>query len=296
MSCFVPAAGSHGGDGPLVARAIGLDPKAVLDLSQSLNPFAADVAAITARHLDALGSYPDPDSATAMLADALDVDPGRLLLTNGGSEAIALVADELGGRVRSEPEFALHPRGESGPIWRSDPQNPTGRLAEVDETADIWDEAFYPLATGHWSAGRPAITVGSLTKVFACPGLRLGYVIADDVERLARRQPIWSVGSLPLAVLPELLESCDLPAWERAIDSARRTLVELFADRDFVVEAHAAPWILVHAPGLREQLAIHGVIVRDCRNFGLAGVVRVAVPNSDGLAHLEAALDRALET
>jgi len=33
------------------------------------------------------------------------------------------------------------------------------------------------------------------------------------------------------------------------------------------------------APGLREALAPHGVIVRDCANFGLPGVVRIAVPN-----------------
>ena len=72
------------------------------------------------------------------------VDPDRLLLTNGGAEAIALVGAELGGRVE-EPDFALYPRG-GGPLWRSNPHNPTGRLARGP--ADVWDEAFYPLATG----------------------------------------------------------------------------------------------------------------------------------------------------
>ncbi|MCE2532210.1 MAG: aminotransferase class I/II-fold pyridoxal phosphate-dependent enzyme, partial [Acidimicrobiia bacterium] len=99
----------------------------------------------------------------------------------------------------SEPEFGLHPRGDSGSVWRSDPHNPSGHLAGSDETADVWDEAFYPLATGCWTAGRSGIVVGSLTKTFACPGLRLGYLIADDVARFGRRQPHWSVGSLALA-------------------------------------------------------------------------------------------------
>lgn len=42
----VPPAGRHGGDGPAVARALGLEPGSLLDLSQNLNPFAPDVVAI----------------------------------------------------------------------------------------------------------------------------------------------------------------------------------------------------------------------------------------------------------
>src|SRR6185503_7960893 len=88
--------GAHGGDGPRLARALGLDPARVLDLSQSLNPVAPPVAPVVARHLDRLGEYPDPADATATMAAALGVDPARVLLTNGGAEAIALVAAELG--------------------------------------------------------------------------------------------------------------------------------------------------------------------------------------------------------
>ena len=178
----------------------------MLDLSQNLNPFAPDVATLAARHIGALRRYPDPAAATRLLADALDVDPDRVALTNGAAEAIDLVAGEIGGRVHSEPEFGLHPRGDSGPVWRSDPHNPSGHLAGTGEVADVWDEAFYPLATGCWTAGRSGTVVGSLTKTFACPGLQLGYLIADDVERFVRRQPRWSVGSLALALLADLLE------------------------------------------------------------------------------------------
>ena len=41
-------------------------------------------------------------------------------------------------------------------------------------------------------------------------------------------------------------------------------------------------WVLVHRPGLRELLAPHGIVVRDCTSFGLCGVARVAVPDDDG--------------
>ena len=197
----VPVPGPHGGDSTRVAEALGMDPNSILDLSQNLNPFAPDVAAIAAGHLNALRRYPDPAAAARLLAEAVGVEPERLLRTNGGAAAVATVTSEIGGCVRSEPEFGLHPRGIGGPVWRSDPHNPSGVLAGPGERADVWDEAFYPLATGQWSAGRPGVVIGSLTKVFACPGLRLGYVIADDVGRFARHQPEWAVGSLGLAVL-----------------------------------------------------------------------------------------------
>ena len=66
----------------------------------------------------------------------------------------------------------------AAPRIRSNPNNPTGRLAGAGETAAVWDEAFYPLATGVWTRGDRRRTggggLGSLTKVFACPGLRVG--------------------------------------------------------------------------------------------------------------------------
>ena len=286
----IPPAGPHGGDGPRIAQALDIDPQSVIDLSQSPNPFAPNVASILARHLDSVRRYPDPTEAAELLAEAVGVDSQRLILTNGGSEAIRLVAHEISGRVWTEPEFGLHPRNLEGPVWRSDPHNPSGRLADPDETADVWDEAFYPLATGRWTAGRAGVVVGSLTKVFACPGLRLGYVIADDVERFARHQPQWSVNSLAVSVLPELLDLADLPAWSEAVATARKELAEELRRFGFAVEAADAPWVLVRAPGLRERLAPHGVVVRDCASFGMPEYVRVGVPDSDGLARLESAM------
>jgi histidinol-phosphate/aromatic aminotransferase/cobyric acid decarboxylase-like protein len=288
---MIPSPGAHGGDGAAVARALGLDPVDVVDLSMSLNPFAPDVAAMAARHVDAVGRYPDAGEATAALADAMGVDPDRLVLTNGGSEAISLVASVLGGGVAAEPEFALHPRQAVGPRWRSNPNNPTGHLAPAAETADVWDEAFFPLATGRWTRGDVgAVVVGSLTKVFACPGLRLGYVLADDARRLTAAQPAWPLGGISLAVLPELLAGADLAGWRDRIASRRRQLVDLLLEHGLRADAADAPWVLVDAPDLRDRLAPHGVVVRDCTSFGLPGTVRIAVPDDRGLERLHEVL------
>ncbi len=240
----VPPPGLHGGDGPAVAEALHLDPASVLDLSVSLNPFAPDVRALARRHVDALVRYPDPHRATRALADAMRVDVDR----------------ELGPGWVEEPDFAMYRRHlpavrRGAPRWRSNPHNPTGRLASPDETAAVWDEAFYALATGEWTRGDAgAVVVGSLTKLFACPGLRLGYVLAPDApfaDRIRDRQPRWAVNGLAVALVPELLERTDLPA----------------------------PL---------------GIVVRDCASFGLPECARIAVPGPADLERLEHAL-RAVE-
>jgi histidinol-phosphate/aromatic aminotransferase/cobyric acid decarboxylase-like protein len=271
-----------------VAEALG---QQMLDLSVSLNPVGPDVTKIVARHLDAVRSYPHAGDAARRVADAIGVAPDRLLLTNGGAEAIALVAAEVGGTVVEEPEFSLFPR-RNGPRWRSNPNNPTGLLAAAQMQADVWDEAFYPLATGTWTRGdSEAIVVGSLTKLFACPGLRLGYILADDVGRFSRHQPEWSVNGIAAAIVPQLLETADLAGWAKQIADLRADLSTLLAP--FQPQPSDANWLLcADAAGLRERLAPHGVLVRDCSTFGLPNHVRVAVPDAAGLERLEKALCR----
>jgi histidinol-phosphate/aromatic aminotransferase/cobyric acid decarboxylase-like protein len=294
----VTAPGAHGGDGQAVAAALGLDPAEVLDLSMSLNPVATDPVPLLQRHLEGLRRYPDPAEATRALAAAVGVEEERVLLTNGGAEAIALVGGILGGRVH-EPEFSLHPRG-GEPLWRSNPHNPSGRLARPDEHADVWDEAFYGLATGCWTRGDDAVVVGSLTKLLACPGLRIGYVLVPPdgvgfLDRCRERQPQWSVNALALAALPEMLSGVDLLVWAAQIRALRAALVRVCARHGLEPLASDANWVLVEAPGLRERLARQGVVVRDCANFGMPGMMRIAVPPASDIDRLDEALRVAAE-
>lgn len=295
MSRPGPDPGVHGGDGIAVAAALGLDPDDVLDLSASLNPVAPDVAAVVARHLRTIRRYPDPRRATAALAEAMGVAATQLLLTNGGSEAINLVGQDLGGTV-IEPDFGLYPRS-GGPRWRSNPNNPLGELAPPDVEAGVWDEAFWPLATGTWTRGdhtRGAVVVGSLTKLFACPGLRAGYVLSTDSELLARCracQPMWAVNGLVGACLPELLAVADLPRWRDETARLRSDLLSVLGSAGLQVRDTAGPWVLVDNAGdVRTRLLRHAIVTRDCASFGLPGTVRIAVPTPDELARLDAAL------
>jgi len=288
--------GPHGGDGLRLATELGLDPASIIDLSASLNPFAPDVAARAATclraHPEVVTSYPDATAATDALAGAIGVDPGRLVLTNGGAEAIALVAQEIPEGMVREPEFSLYRRHlaavvDGAPRWRSNPANPLGRLAGPDETAAVWDEAFYPLATGTWTRGDAGCwRLGSLTKLWACPGLRLGYAIAPDVaaaDRLRARRPQWAVNGLIAALVPELLAATDLAGWAAALRALGDELAGALRQVGYDVTTTDANWVLIRAPRLRERLAPHGVVVRDLDSFGLAGWFRMALPRPDQL-------------
>jgi len=298
MSSAVPV-GSHGGDGAAAAAALGMAPDEMLDLSASLNPVAPDIGRLAARRLDDLRRYPDESTGTAALAELLETDADRVVLTNGGAEAIALVAARRPvGRV-DEPDFSLYGRHlrelrPDAPRWRSNPHNPSGLLAGAGDTASVWDEAFYQLATGRWTRGEGEVTIGSLTKLFACPGLRLGYVACADPElarQLREQKPRWSVNSLACALVPELLTLADLGGWARAVAALRGQLVELLAAYGLVAERSDANFVLVReANGLRDWLARRGVLVRDTTSFGIARGARIAVPDSNGLEKLANAL------
>jgi histidinol-phosphate/aromatic aminotransferase/cobyric acid decarboxylase-like protein len=290
----VPAATEHGGDAARVAVALGLDPNTVIDLSASMNPFAPNVARVIVAELEradrSISNYPDAVGPTAQLAEMIGVDPDLVVLTNGGAEAIALVAAEVGIGQVIEPEFSLYRRhlesiDPNAPRWRSNPSNPLGALAQPGDVAGVWDEAFYPLATGTWTRNDSAAwRLGSLTKLWNCPGLRLGFVIASDpasAQRIRRRQPQWAVNGLALAVLPELLRLTNLAEWHSSIAHLRADFGQALTKAGYDVRPTAANWVLVDSVDLRARLAPLGVIVRDCASFGLHGLHRVALPSRD---------------
>ncbi|MCU1345510.1 MAG: putative threonine-phosphate decarboxylase, partial [Acidimicrobiia bacterium] len=167
--------------------------------------------------------------------------------------------------------------------WRSNPSNPLGTLAAATDQADVWDEAFYPLATGQWTRGDDrSWRLGSLTKLWTCPGLRIGYLIAPSPEHkqtAALRQPHWSVNGLVLDMMGELLARTDLPAWSRAVDQLREQLASDLRGVGYEVRRTTANWLLIdNAAGLRERLAPHGVLVRDCTSFGMPDTARLGLP------------------
>lgn len=309
MSQSIAQPGPHGGDAAAVARAAGLERSDLIDLSMSMNPFAPDVAGVLRDRLGAIDDYPDPTVGEAAVAQAIGTDPARLVLTNGGAEAIALVARlEPAGWVE-DPEFSLYRRHlhtvrPDAPRWQSNPSNPLGRLrpdSGVPGVPGVWDEAFFPLATGEWTDRRleqqPVWRLGSLTKLWSCPGLRIGYAIAPTAahaERLRAVQPRWSVNGLALAAIPPLLDLTDLTGWAHSVAALRSRFASALGDAGYTTIDTDVNWLLIEGgPELRTALISHGVVVRDCTSFGLPDLVRVGLPRPEQFEHVVAAFTRA---
>ena len=190
------------------------------------------------RALDHVDRYPDDARATAALAEAMGVDcrPARAhqRRRRGDRAGRPPPTHRLGGRVRllalpAPPASAsIRPVRAGGPTRTTRPAG----WPPTDDAAEIRDEAFYLLATGTWTRGDEGATVlGSLTKAWAIPGVRVGYVLArDDAEADAIRalRPRWSVNGPRVRRPPRAARQLAEPGrWRDGIASLRAELIDL---------------------------------------------------------------------
>jgi threonine-phosphate decarboxylase len=206
-------------------------------------------------------------------------------------------------------------------VWLCNPNNPTGRMWLRGDLLASWvathprsvfviDESFLPFHPDEncrslipW-LGRAAnaIVVRSLTKVYALPGLRLGYAVTttDWAARLRAHLPPWSVNAL--AQRAGLAALDDAAFLTRTVSWFRHTLPEYLRDLSEISSAlecipTQAPFALlrVHegrAPDLLRRLAGLRLSVRDASNFvGLDNrYLRVAMRTPSANARLLDAL------
>jgi histidinol-phosphate/aromatic aminotransferase/cobyric acid decarboxylase-like protein len=174
-------------------------------------------------------------------------------------------------------------------------------LAALDELARaapstlfVVDEAYLPMFDGVEPASpRPNVAIlRSLTKVFALPGLRLGYLIADtEVARVVQSAlPPWNV-SAPAAAAGRV--ACALAARivevRREIARLRAQLVERLMSPAVTLDAQGGPFLLYRvgdAAALERRLFERGLRVRGGASFGLPAHVRLGVRPEDEQLHL----------
>jgi histidinol-phosphate aminotransferase len=201
------------------------------------------------------------------------------------------------------------------------PTNPTSMLHPADAIRALTregrvvvvDEAFMDAVPGEpetlAGADLPGLLVlRSLTKTWALPGLRAGYVLGapDLLARLAAHRPHWPVGTLVLAAVA----ACAAPL---AVAEADAAAVELARHRAHLAAALAGlPGVTVHEPAaapflllrvrdgerVREGLRRRGIAVRRGDTFpGLTpDHLRVAVREPARTARLVDALRAELST
>ncbi len=168
------------------------------------------------------------------------ISPGQVVVTNGATDAFYMLAQFFKGakstivypcfseyedackRYQHDISYIPYEAFDddvslpSRFVWIGNPNNPDGRIRALETLIKltslnpgmvfIIDEAFLELSTRgaslipHVSRNKNLAIVRSLTKSFAIPGIRLGYLVADSsvIKTLKENMIPWNVNSLAL--------------------------------------------------------------------------------------------------
>ena len=200
-------------------------------------------------------------------------------------------------------------------LFFCNPSNPTGiyyprsvleKLIEhcaQHECQLIIDEAFYDFLSDYQSivssinTCNQLLIIRSMTKMFAIPGLRLGYLLANAqiIEKVADFQPHWSINALALQAGEWCLGNEEYLHETRKLIEEERDKLSLFYEKNgFEMSASKVNFYLLKdsfrldAFPLFDYLLKSGIIPRHTMNFpGLDGRwLRFAIKNSDDNAKL----------
>jgi histidinol-phosphate/aromatic aminotransferase/cobyric acid decarboxylase-like protein len=306
---------SRPGRDPLADHGDRQVPPGAVDLA--VNVWRAPPAWLRAelRRVD-VSRYPDARAAEAAAAERHGRDAEEILAVNGAAEAFWALACALRPRLAvcvhpsfTAPEAAL--RGAGVPVHRvvrrpgdgfaldpaavpdeadlvvlGRPDNPTGRVEEVDVVAALCrpgrtvvvDEAFAEFHADADGLARRVdlpglVCVRSLTKLWALPGLRVGYLVAEAavVARARGALQPWPVNALAARAI-ELLSPAEAERSARAGEAAaaRESLVaDLCRVPGLRVWPATANYLLLRAAGvhMRDRLLDRGLAVRRADTF-----------------------------
>lgn len=278
--------------------------------------------------LDEVVSYPEPqpEALAAELAMMMGVNAEEVMVTNGATEAIYLTAQTfrqaksaiLGPsfqeyadacRLHEHRIYHIHDLdaipADVNMVWICCPGNPTGQVLPKEVLMDcitrhpdvlfVLDASYapftlQPLITPSEGVGLPnLIMLHSMTKEYAIPGLRLGYVSASRnlIERISLQRMPWSVNRVAIDAGHYLLRNQDEYVMDvEALMAERQRVAERLAALGCIEVWPSDTHILLcrlrmgKAEALKEYLATErDILIRDASNFyGLdSGFFRIAV-------------------
>ena len=251
------------------------------------------------------------------------IKPKKMLITTPSFSEYERAGKSAGAEIlfysrRKEDDFkisskivqAIHEK-EPGMVFICNPNNPTGALTNLDTIHEIGtacrrinavlfiDECFLDfmpdtrLLSGKvlLNEYQNIVVVKAFTKIFAMPGLRLGYAISENeslLDRLRYAGADWAVSNVAQAAGVTALLNCKeyIVKTVQYIRRERERMIRAFSDMGLTVYASSANFIFFHCGwhiDLHDALQKKGFRIRDCRNFkGLEpGYCRVAVLSKD---------------
>lgn len=268
------------------------------------------------RQMESIRTYPEPEpySLEKVLAKQLHLSEKEVCVTNGATEAIYLIAQTFRNQnsAISMPTFSeyadacrIHGHkvvsiynldylpANARLIWLCNPNNPTGEVRDKKVLLEcimkhphclfIIDQSYEfftakPLLTAKEAVSLSnVILLHSMTKRFAVPGLRLGYITAchDLLHEIRMQRMPWSVNQLAIEAGHYLLQSLtgydiDIPL---LLSEKERLVQSLLLVGGMEIWPSDTHYMLVRlrlgkAAALKEYLATeHGILIRDASNF-----------------------------
>lgn len=260
--------------------------------------------------------YPEPTplSLERRIAEDNGVGTDCVMVTNGATEAIYLIAMAYRHREAVIPQPAFSEYADacriSGCTFRMDdggdtvddgderiwwlciPNNPTGCVMPKRELLDMVAshlrdifvvDASYAAYTRHdVISAREAVDcgnvlmLGSMTKEYGIPGLRLGYLIGPEslIDTVRRLRMPWSVNALAIEAGHYLLDHRAEYVIPLDMLIAERRRIEPMLHGMGITTAHSDSHMLLcrlphgSAAELKEWLVRHhGILIRDASNF-----------------------------
>ncbi len=267
-----------------------------------------------ASQLEHITSYPEPTPTTleTQIAAHLGVASGEVCATNGATEAIYLIAQTFRHARTAilQPTFSeyadacrLHghalqsfyslaeipPQAET--VWLCNPNNPTGAVLDDEilrrtlpsKRLFIIDQSYAPFTTGRCLTAiesvqyHNVITLHSMTKAFAIPGLRIGYMVGNAklLQEIRPKRMPWSVNQMAIDAAQFLLAHQTDYTLDLHAMTTERTRVEALLHRLGAVEVWPSDTHILlcrlrtgKAAALKHYLATeHGLLIRDASNF-----------------------------
>lgn len=208
-------------------------------------------------------------------------------------------------------------------IFVCNPNNPTGTLTKKELLLTIAKRAkeagaclvvdecfldFVDSGSDYTMAGealnfKNMVLLHSFTKMFAMPGLRLGYAICADkdlLSKLAQYGQSWAVSTVAESAGIAALTQPDYERRVRAyVAGERQWLYEKLEALGIAYTKSYANYILIHVPGekkLYEKLLTYGIMIRKCENYVNLDkdYYRIAVNSREKNRHLISALAKIL--
>ena len=269
------------------------------------------------QHFEVVCHYPEsePSILEKMLAKHLGVPENTVMITSGANEAIFLIAQLYKGwaSIIPQPTFTAYEYAckafdhlisydrkdeleimpEDRIYWICNPNNPTGNvlvkplvnriIRQNTRYLYVVDQSFADytlrlmLKPSEMVDCYNLMLIGSLSKKYCIPGLRLGYVFSSPIiiDRLRQIRQPWSVNSMAIEAGKYLLTNDPkmIPDLKGYLTEAQRLRKELASIEGIKVLKTDTSFMLVYIE-FAEVLELknwlihhHGILIRDTSDF-----------------------------